>query len=747
MMDLRDYQHDAADDLVSKANSLLGLQGARTIVFEAPTGSGKTIIMAEFLRRLADGADEDRPLSFIWAAPRKLHDQSKEKLERYYTDSKVLRCSYFEDLTDRQIGENEILFLNWESINKADNVYIRENEQELNLSHVIENTLSEGRTVILVIDESHFAAGTETSKALVQMLQAKVAVDVSATPELTGDEKVTVYREKVIHEQMIKKRISVNPGFKNLIEQSGAGGVRLTSDASESTAEFVIREALKKRAELKEALAQEHANVNPLMLIQLPDRRPGLDDTLEETVRILGEKHHITTSGGKLAIYLSEDKQNLDNITRNDSDVDVMIFKQAIALGWDCPRAAILVLFRDWRSIVFSIQTVGRIMRMPELKHYVEDELNTGFVYTNLSDVTIHGDVAGSYVTTNRATRRPEYRDVKLLSVHAKRFREVTRLSPQFIIDFQAAAQEMKLKDNIDVDVQSIEARLISDGVIADPDKAVEHLTTDGLDTGEASAVTVARIQTETEIQRLFDAFVFDSITPLAPEARSVKRVNDAIYRVLSDSFPTMFEYGGVKGQMVVLAAANRQHFLNVIDRAKETYSARLERERKELAQDVDWEVPSAINYGNDFVRKECKLSIMSPHFESGRASQVEREFAAFLDSHKSDVSWWFKNGERDGTFFAVGYEEDNENRPFYVDWIVQYKDGRTGLFDTKAGITARDAGPRALGLARYIKDQNAQGKKLFGGVIVKRDNSWRYFDGDKYNYSEKDLPGWKFLP
>ena len=56
-----------------------------------------------------------------------------------------------------------------------------------------------------------------------------------------------------------------------------------------------------------------------------------------------------------------------------------MIFKQAIALGWDCPRASILVLFRDWRSIVFSIQTVGRIMRMPEVKHYTNDDLNVGF--------------------------------------------------------------------------------------------------------------------------------------------------------------------------------------------------------------------------------------------------------------------------------------------------------------------------------------------------------------------------------
>ena len=45
-----------------------------------------------------------------------------------------------------------------------------------------------------------------------------------------------------------------------------------------------------------------------------------------------------------------------------------MIFKQAIALGWDCPRASHHVLFRQWKeeTLVFSLQTLGRIMRMPE---------------------------------------------------------------------------------------------------------------------------------------------------------------------------------------------------------------------------------------------------------------------------------------------------------------------------------------------------------------------------------------------
>ncbi|GAH12347.1 unnamed protein product, partial [marine sediment metagenome] len=63
------------------------------------------------------------------------------------------------------------------------------------------------------------------------------------------------------------------------------------------------------------------------------------------------------------------------------------------------------------------------------------------------------------------------------------------------------------------------------------------------------------------------------------------------------------------------------------------------------------------------------------------------------------------------------------------VDFIVQFDDGSIGLFDTKGGRTAEtsDAGPRAEGLQKYIKEQNKKGKKLRGGIVINVDGSWRY--------------------
>ena len=56
--------------------------------------------------------------------------------------------------------------------------------------------------------------------------------------------------------------------------------------------------------------------------------------------------------------------------------------KQAISTGWDCPRAKILVKLRENMHEDFEIQTLGRIRRMPEAKHYENELLDNCYLYT-----------------------------------------------------------------------------------------------------------------------------------------------------------------------------------------------------------------------------------------------------------------------------------------------------------------------------------------------------------------------------
>lgn len=742
-IDFKNYQERAVVELREKVNKLLEKDGSRLLVFKAPTGSGKTLMMAEWMMRFCDSFSrtDGKKFAFTWIAVNKLHDQSHDSLKKFYANQGLgLRCSYFHELEDRRIRQNEILFLNWASINKGEKgIITRANERDNNISNVVARTKDDGKTLILIIDESHHTAKGEESRQVINDITPHLTIEVSATPQLTNlvDEIVTVELKEVKDEGMIKKEIAINPGFENF---------KLDRKLADKTADEIVVEAgLKKRAELAKLYEAEGTNVNPLMLIQIPDNRKGLIDKKAAVVQLLG-KYGITTENGRLAIYLSDkdSKINLENIEKNENEVEVMIFKQAIAVGWDCPRAAILVLFREWKSMIFSIQTIGRIMRMPEHQHYKNPELNLGYVYTSLSDIGIAEDIAKEYITVFEGKRREDYENIDLTSYHSKRFREETRLSSDFVPIFFQAADELKLKDRISLKHSIVDTKLIASGKIYDVDKQTKSIEKKG---------TLDIPKNEVELQNAFDYFARENLAPFAPELRSIKRINDSIYKYFGtsrdeDRWPEI--------QAIVLAEENRQAVIDVINRAKELYQEAVGKGKHEVIQnDEPWNVPEIINYNLTFVKKDYKRSIIQPYYSKTKGtdnlslfeedSDVEVAFIEYLEKAKQ-VKWWFKNGKQDGSYFAVPYVENGQEKPFYIDFIVMRNDGRLGLFDTKGGIYAKTAKERAEGLVKYIAVENKKGKRLFGGIALKDKNSWRYNDSKKYEYNPNDLKDWKFL-
>lgn len=738
-MELKIYQENAIEELLDKTKRLLGLSGGKKLVFKAPTGSGKTIMMAEFLRRLVDDREVKQPLSFIWTAPRKLHEQSYKKLENYFETSRALKCSYFEELDDRKIDENEILFFNWESINRADNIYICDNEQEFNLSKVLERTKEEGREIILVIDEAHHHATSEISQGLIRMINPKVTIEVSATPTISNeDEKVVAQLEEVKNQGMIKKAVILNDGCKNI----GKNG-KVKSELEKASDELVIEKAMEKRDELVKAFQKEKVDINPLILIQLPDRVGSLEDRAKDrVVSILKEKYKISTEKGnnKLAIWLSGEHINKEDVERPDSEVEVLIFKQAIALGWDCPRAQILVLFRNWHDPIFSIQTVGRIMRMPEPKkgHYKSDVLNYGYVYTNIEDVEIREDTSSGYITANFSRRKENYSPIDLLSCYSVRHREKTRIKPLFIGMFLEEAKRYKLKDKIDKNAKKIDMRIIADAIAENVDVLAgktfvgdKEIKLGGFD-----------------LKKYFDYFVRERLKtgPISfyPEDRSVGNVEEAILRF----FEKEMEMDFGDGEDIVLSEKNKSHFMNVVEGTKKLYQEEVEKREKELNMFENWNVPEKLTFGEDYLGEERKKSIMNP-FHVKYDSGLEEKFVNFLDKPNNSVDWWFKNGDRDMTFFAVPYG-DEEKSPFYVDFVVKMKDEKIGLFDPH-GTHLSDFNEKSDGLKKYIENENKKGKNLFGGIIANTDakkynGKWVYFDKDIKEYKKDNFDNWEDL-
>jgi len=738
-MQLKTYQENTVEELLGKAKRLLKYSGEKKLVFKSPTGSGKTIMMAEFLKKLVDDREVRQSLSFIWTAPRQLHIQSRDKLERYFEDSRALKCSFFEDLDDRKIDENEILFFNWESINKVDNIYIRDNEQDFNLSSILERTKEEGREIILVIDEAHHHATSDISQRLIRDIGPRLTIEVSATPVIQNpDEIISVQLEDVKKEGMIKKAVILNDHFVNLLKEG-----KIKTELSGSSEELVIDAALKKRGELLKAYQKEKTNINPLVLIQLPDRIGSLEDRMKEKViSILKNKYNISTEKGnnKLAIWLSGEHINKEDVERHDSEVQVLIFKQAIALGWDCPRAQILVLFRQWHSPIFSIQTVGRIMRMPEPDngHYSSEVLNYGYVYTNLEDIEIKEDIARDYITIYISKRRVDYKPIDLLSCYSKRHREKTRLAPLFIEIFLKETERYNLKKKVDIKARKLDLKIISDWKAENIDVLVGQRVI-----GDKSIMASSE-----DMQKLFDYFARHYLTPFYPEDRSVGRVKESIYKFFEQSLKMDYGEKGDEIIQIVLSDKNIQHFINVIDAAKQVYKAETIKREAELGSNDDWNVPESLLFGSDDIKEDRKKSIMEPFYINGKWKS-EKAFIEFLENASNAVEWWFKNGDRDATFFAVPYS-NGEEKLFYVDFIVKFKDGRVGLFDPH-GAHLSDFKAKADGLYQYIQGENKKGKNLFGGIVANTDQRnyrgrWIYFGKRSKELKDNDFSDWENL-
>ena len=65
-MFLKDFQNSAIKKMLERSSELLDQDDLRKIVLDAPTGSGKTIMMAEILKQISILNKEKYEISFIY---------------------------------------------------------------------------------------------------------------------------------------------------------------------------------------------------------------------------------------------------------------------------------------------------------------------------------------------------------------------------------------------------------------------------------------------------------------------------------------------------------------------------------------------------------------------------------------------------------------------------------------------------------------------------------------------------------
>ena len=759
------YQQKAVKELVGKTIDLLSLSGNRHIlVFKSPTGSGKTVMASEMLMRLNNELTErpDSPyteVAYIWIAPNKLHEQSYFKMKNYFTETKVLRPVIYDELDhsiDGYIKSGEILFVNWESINKDNAIMIRDTELSASLYDITRRTqVDNGIPIVVIIDEEHMfgSRNAKKSEKVLANIQPKVEIRLSATPlpETTAraDEQVNVPREKVIAEEMIKEGVVLNP---ELVFKESLGSLN----------QHLIYLALKKRKELAEAYNKLGVNINPLLLIQLPNDGEGMssedNSVKEEVLEYLDKIENITVNNGKLAIWLSNEKtDNLRDIADNDDLTEVLLFKQAIALGWDCPRAAVLLIFRKIESFTFSAQTVGRILRMPEQHYYQNDILNRGYVYTNLSkDIIEIVKEDMDYMSSLHAVRRAELVNVNLISEYNERTSaERNRLGSDFkrhlISTFEKnwlvtnlmhslfTAAEFDGEEEQDLS-QEDRASQIYKNRQAVVDKINFNVASISIDivedleiTGEIGQTMIKNkakyVRTMSELNIAFMAFCAQVLGGTY-ERVSVKTLAIALQEAMEELFE-LFESDAIK---VILFRANRKKFIDIIQKALNSYSHILRKRQVEYKSKgfvrYNWEVPADRLYKEDtnIINEQVENHALMPYIQLQNIFAPELKFAQFLEENKEYIDWWYKNGDSGKQHYSIGYTNvDEEKALFYVDFVIRMKNGQIFLFDTKSAGSDKNGANKHNALIDYINNDENKDKSLKGGIIIQDGENWKY--------------------
>ena len=342
-MKLKEFQLKAVKDLFEAMD-----EPNRDIILKSPTGSGKTIILTYFMHQYIQSYSKT---VFVWLTPGKgnLEEQSKEKMDKYIHASQTKLLS---DVMTSGFEENDSVFINWEKLTKKGNNALKDSERTNFLEH-IQHALNDGLRFIIIVDESH-QNSTAKADELIQYFHTDKIIRCSATPKgIKNALVIEIPEEEVIAAGLIKKMLIINEDFPQTVD-------------TESQTSFLLEKAYAKQRELRAEFAKRDVDINPLMIVQIPDKSQLLQDEVERWFEAQG----INYENQQLAVWLDKQHENLENITDENAKQVAVIIKQAVATGWDCPRAHILVKLRENMDETFEIQTIGRIRRMPEAKHY-----------------------------------------------------------------------------------------------------------------------------------------------------------------------------------------------------------------------------------------------------------------------------------------------------------------------------------------------------------------------------------------
>ena len=695
-MVLKEFQLNAVKSLFEAMAS-----PARDIILKSPTGSGNTIILTYFMHQYIQSFPKT---VFVWLTPGKanLEEQSKAKMDKYIHASQTKLLS---DVMTAGFEENDSCFINWEKLTKKGNNALKDSERTNFLEH-IQHALNDGIRFVIIVDESH-QNNTIKADEIIQYFHTDKIIRCSATPKgIAKAEIIDIPEEEVIAAGLIKKMLVINQDFPQTIE-------------TEDQTAFLLEKALGKQRELRAAFLQNDTDINPLIVIQIPNKSESLQDGVERYLETQG----LTYENGQLAVWLSDQHENLEGIDEPNATTSAVIIKQAVATGWDCPRAHILVKLRDNMDETFEIQTIGRIRRMPEAKHYQSDLLDSCYLYTLDEKFTAGVKMALDKGALNACTLflKNEYKDITLTS--EQRTMVTSTRNPQKALQAIVAYAQKEL--GIGTDKTENRTRLQTAGYELS-ENIVKHTLSGETATLDFAAADMNAIAvTEKLNTHTHGRDYHQKVGKIGLEIGMEYSYMNTIIRKLFDK---NFKYS-----RKILALEPREVYAFVINNADRLRHLVREAMAYELAQlqlefqqksYYEFRIPQACLFtynGDAKTQLVMKKNVYQNYLSSAAPrSMPEVKFEKYCERSDS-VEWWYKNGDKGNEYFSIVYT-DNSNRQklFYPDYIISVN-GELWIIETKGGFdrsgNSQDIDlytPKKFGVLKAYLDEHG----LKGGIV-----------------------------
>lgn len=671
-LNLFDFQESTVMRLLELATDSRKKQ---TIVVKSPTGSGKTIMLIDFVEEYLNKINSNT--AFIWLCPGK-GDLEEQSRQRMITVAPHRNTQNLFDALRNGFPSESVTFINWELVTKKGNTAIREGERK-NLYDRIAEAHRGGMDFIVIIDEEH-SNNTAKAKDIINHFAAKNIVRVSATAEKNNSyEFINIDELDVIDEGLITKALYVNEGVED--------NIKIDDDY-----DYLLDLADAKRkniaARYKEVLP-EGKIIRPLVLIQFPNGQPETIEAVEKKLESMG----YTYDNGMVSKWMSEEKRDLpENLTDNDGIPVFLLMKQAISTGWDCPRAKILVKLREGMSEQFEIQTIGRIRRMPEAKHYDDDLLDYCYVYT-FDEKYKNGLLA----TMDKAyeTRRLFLKDkCKTFTLEKElRDRDFNGLGEREVLNriYDALVDKYHLTN----DKKRNRQIFTENGYVIGTEIFGYALQgtfakTEAVATANTFLTTRKDVNTHKHGMQLLHST--DAIkTSIGMSTNKVKTILERLFRkggnqkkkLLSLDTPEFYSF-------VINNERTLRHEFREITAGIGKYLSPLIPLNPKVSE---FKIPEQDFFKYDSgVKNEVEyLSNAYEEYTSGYATSLVRSnseqlFEQYCEG-RDDIDWVYKNGDSGQQYFSIVYLDSLQHQwLFYADYIVKKKDGTIWVIETKGG-------------------------------------------------------------